>query len=199
MWTSSFRNGSLSLLSFLLAGCAATAQITNTARSSIEQQLLVRALERAMAGVDTQKLKDKTVAVDFYGLTPDKDFAREYFTAWLQSQHVRVAPDSRLAQLRLKVFASVLAVDKGQSFLGAPSFTVPLVGFAMPEIPLFKNVEYSGHAEIKTSVSDAQSGEFVDESTPAVGKVQHDDYTLLIVIHFTRSELEKEPWNLGPQ
>ena len=195
----SFKNLSLSLLFFLLAGCAATAQITNTTRSSIEQQLLVRALERAMAGVDTQKLKDKTVAVDLYGLTPDKDFAKEYFTAWLQSQQVRVAPDPKLAQLRVKVFASVLAVDQGQSFLGAPSFTVPLVGFAVPEIPLFKNVEHSGHAEIKTSVSDARTGEFVDESSPAVGESYHDDYTLLIVIHFTRSDLQKETWDLGPE
>ncbi|HEX5606486.1 MAG TPA: hypothetical protein VFY96_08230 [Candidatus Binatia bacterium] len=49
----------------------------------------------------------------------------------------------------MKVFASVLAVDQGQSFLGAPSFTVPLIGFAMPEIPVFKDIEHSGHAEIK--------------------------------------------------
>jgi hypothetical protein len=69
----------------LLAGCAATAQITNTPRSSIEQELLVRALDRAMAKLDVQKLTDKTVAIEFYGLTPDKDFAREYFTAWLQA------------------------------------------------------------------------------------------------------------------
>ncbi|HEY7216990.1 MAG TPA: hypothetical protein VH985_01260 [Candidatus Binatia bacterium] len=199
MRISSFKNLALLLLPFSLAGCAATAQITNTPRSSIEQELLVRALERAMAGVDVQNLKDKTVAVDFYGLTPDKDFAKEYFMAWLQSQGVRVAPDPKLAQLRLKVFASVLAVDQGQSFLGAPSFTVPLVGFAMPEIPLFKNVEHSGHAEIKTSVSDAQTGKFVDETPPAVGKSQHDDYTVLIAIHFTRSDLEKRTWDLGPE
>ena len=32
----------------LLTGCAASAQITNTPRSSIEQELLVRALDRAM-------------------------------------------------------------------------------------------------------------------------------------------------------
>jgi hypothetical protein len=69
----------------LLTGCAASAQITNTPRSSIEQELLVRALDRAMAKLDVQKLTDKTVAIEFYGLTPDKDFAREYFTAWLQA------------------------------------------------------------------------------------------------------------------
>ena len=109
----------------------------------------MRALDRAMANLDVQKLADKTVAIEFYGLTPDKDFAQEYFTAWLQAQRVRIASDSRRAQLKLKVFASVLAVDQGQSFVGSPSFTVPIIGFGVPEIPLFKNIEHNGHAELK--------------------------------------------------
>jgi hypothetical protein len=182
----------------LLAGCAATAQITNTPRSTIEQELLVRALDRAMAGINTQNLKAKAVTVDFYGLTPDKDFAKEYFIAWLQAQRVRVVADPKQAQLRLKVFASILGVDQGQSFVGAPAFTVPLIGFGVPEIPLFKNVEHSGRAEIKLSVIDGETGEFVDEAPPSVGQSQHDDYTILIVVHFTRSDLEKRRWDLGP-
>jgi hypothetical protein len=151
-----------------------------------------------MAGLDLQKIKDKTVWVDFYGLTPDKDFAKEYFTAWLQGQRIRVPTDPKSAQVRLKVFASVLAVDQGQSFVGAPAFTVPVIGFGVPEIPIFKNIEHSGHAEIKISMTDAQTGEFIDQSAPVVGLVQHDDYTILIVVHFTRSDLEKERWDLGP-
>ena len=71
-----FKNLSLCVLSFLIVDCAASPQITNTQRSSTEQELLVRALERAMSGLDVQKIKDKTVAVDFYGLTQDKDFAK---------------------------------------------------------------------------------------------------------------------------
>src|SRR5947207_6482339 len=159
-----FKNLSLCVLSFLIVGCAASPQITNTQRSSTEQELLVRALERAMAGLDVQKIKDKTVWVDFYGLTPDKDFAKEYFTAWLQGQRIRIPTDPKSAQVRLKVFASVLAVDQGQSFLGAPAFTVPVIGFGVPEIPVFKNIEHSGHAEIKISMTDAQTGEFIDQS-----------------------------------
>ena len=81
-----FKNLSRYLYIFLIAGCAVSAQITNTPRSAIEQQLLVRALERAVAAIDTQQFKEKTVAVEFSGLTPDKDFARSFFTAWLQSQ-----------------------------------------------------------------------------------------------------------------
>jgi len=198
MLTGQFKNWTLVLLLFSLAGCAATAQITNTQRSSIEQELLVRALERAMAGLDTQNVKGKTAWVDFYGLTPDKDFAKEYFTAWLQGQGVRIPTDPKLAQVRLKVFASVLAVDQGQSFVGAPAFTVPIIGIGVPEIAVFKNIEHSGHAEIKISITDNQTGEFIGESAPAVGEAQHDDYTVLIVVHFTRSDLEKERWDLGP-
>ena len=197
MRASRLNNWCWSISFFLITGCAATAQITNTPRSSIEQELLVRALDRALAKLDTRKLTDKTVAIDFYGLTPDKDFAREYFTAWLQSQRVRVSSDPRLAQVNLKVFASVLAVDQGQSFLGAPSFTVPLIGFAMPEIPLFKDIEHSGHAEIKMSLTDAQSGEFIGASPPSSGASEHDDYTILIIVHFTRTDLAEQRWDLG--
>jgi hypothetical protein len=181
----------------LLSGCAVSTQITNTSRSSIEQKLLVRALERALGGLDAQRFKGKTVAVEFYGLTPDKDFAREFFVAWLQSRKVRIAESPTPAQLRLKVFASVLAVDRGQSFVGAPSFTVPLVGFVVPEIPLFRDVKYMGHAEIKISTTDAKSGEFVSESAPAVGRSNHADYTVLIIVHFTHTDLEEEKWDLG--
>ena len=64
----------------------------------------------------------------------------------------------RQAQPQLKVFAPVLAVDQGQSFVGAPSFTVPVLGFAIPEISLFKNVKHSGHAEVKIYTIDAATG-----------------------------------------
>ncbi len=191
-----WQRSSSSVLFLFLAACA-TAQITNTARSSVEQELLVRALDRSMAKLDVHQLRDKTVTVDFYGLTPDKDFAKEYFTAWLQSQGVQIAPDPKLAQLRLKVFASVLAVDQGQLLIGSPSFTVPLIGIGVPEIALFKNVEHSGHAELQMFLLNAQSGKFLSESVPATGSTEHNDYTILLVIHFTRTDLEEQPRNSG--
>jgi len=182
----------------LLTGCAVSTQISNTQRSSVEQRLLVRSFERALATLDTQEFKGKTVAVDFYGLTPDKDFMKELFTAWLQGQQVQIATDPKQAQLQLKVFAPVLAVDQGQSFVGAPSFTVPVLGFAIPEISLFKNVKHSGHAEVKIYTIDAGTGKFVDQSPPAIGEAQYDDYTIMIVVHFTRSDIDKRKWDWEP-
>jgi hypothetical protein len=182
----------------LLAGCAVSTKATNTPRSTIEQRLLVRSFERALASLDTQPFKRKTVTIEFYGLTPDKDFAKEFFIAWLQEQHVRVAVDPKQAQLRLKVFASVLGVDQGQSFAGAPSFTVPLIGVVVPEIPLFKDVRYTGHSEVSVLTLDASSGEFIEKSLPAIGEARYDDYTILILIKFTSTDVPKQKWDWEP-
>ena len=89
----------------LLADCATSTQVGTTARSSIEQRLLTSSFEQSLATMDTHEFKGKTVTVDFYGLTSDKDFAKEFFTAWLQGQQVQIATDPKQAQLHLKVFA----------------------------------------------------------------------------------------------
>ena len=184
---------------FLFEGCAVSTQITNTSRSSIEEGLLMRALERALTGLNPEQFKGKTVAVDFYGLSADKDFAKAFFTAWLQSHQVQIAQNPKEAQLLLKVFAPVLAVDQGKSFIGAPSFTVPLLGFAMPESSLFKDVRHSGHAELQVYAIDGDTGKFVEKSPPAVGASRYDDYTILLVITFTRRDMDKSAWQWQPE
>jgi hypothetical protein len=163
----------------------------------MEQKLLVQALERSFHQLDASPFANRTVAIEFYGLTPDKDFARELFVAWLQRRGARTAGIAREAELRLKVFATVLAVDRGQSFLGTPSFTVPIIGFAVPEISVFKDIRHEGHAEIKVSTTDAATGEFIAESPTAIGKARHDDYTVLIVLHFTHSDFDESIWDFG--
>jgi hypothetical protein len=174
----------------MLLGCSASTQITNTPRSSIEQRLLVRSLERAMGALDIEALRGKTVTVDLYGLTPDKDFAREFCTARLQGEHVRVIADPDQADLRVKIVASVLGVDKGQSFLGLPTVTVPFLGFTTPEVPLFKSVRHRGEAEIQVYALDPRSGELVSKSLLQNGQAAYDQYTILIMINFTLSDID---------
>jgi hypothetical protein len=182
----------------LLTGCAVSTKISTTGRSSIEERLLITYFERALATLDTHAFKGKTVTVDFFGLTADKDFAKEFFTAWLQEQQVQIATDPKQAQLHLKVFAPVLAVDQGDSFVGAPAFTVPILGFVIPEIALFKNARHSGHAAVEIFAIDSDTGKFVDKTPPAIGETDYNDYTVLILIHFTRSDMETRKWDWQP-
>jgi hypothetical protein len=182
-------------VSFLVGGCAVSPQITNTPRSSIEQELLVSSLERGFETLEKQHLAGATVTVDFYGLTPDKDFAKEFLIAWLQSHQVRIVTDPNEAQLRVKVFAPVLGVDQAQSFIGTPAFTVPFLGVTIPEIALFRDVRHMGHAALETYTIEEDGGKFLVKSPPAMGRSEYDDYTILIVIHFTRSDMEKREWD----
>ena len=143
-----------------------------------------------MGALDIEALRGKTVTVDLYGLTPDKDFAREFCTARLQGEQVRVITDPDRADLRLKIIASVLGVDKGQSFLGLPTVTVPFLGFTTPEIPLFKSMRHHGEAEIQVYALDARNGELASKSSVENGQAAYDQYTVLIVINFTRSDID---------
>ena len=182
-------------VSFLVEGCAVSPQITNTPRSSIEQELLVSSLERGFETLKTQHLAGATVTVDFYGLTPDKDFAKEFLIAWLQAHEVHIVTDPKEAQLRVKVFAPVLGVDQAQSFIGTPSFTVPFLGVTIPEIPLFRDVRHLGHTALESYTIEEDGGKFLDKSPTAMGRSEYDDYTVLILIHFTRSDMEKREWD----
>jgi len=182
-------------VSFLVGGCAVSPQITNTPRSSIEQELLVSSLERGFETLENQHLAGATVTVDFYGLTPDKDFAKEFLIAWLQAHQVHIVNDPKEAQLRVKVFAPVLGVDQAQSFIGTPSFTVPFLGVTIPEIPLFRDVRHVGHAALESYTLEEDGGKFLDRSPTAMGQSTYDDYTVLIIIHFTRSDMEKSKWD----
>ena len=74
---------------------------------------MISSFERALTTLDTQEFKGKTFTVDFYGLTSDKDFAKEFFTAWLQGQQVQIATDPKQAQLHLKVLLPFSRLTKG--------------------------------------------------------------------------------------
>ncbi|MGN6720308.1 MAG: hypothetical protein ACTHLX_23310 [Candidatus Binatia bacterium] len=180
-----------------VAACAVSTQVTKTSRSSIEQQLLVSSLERGFDRLNTQRLNGASVSVEFFGLTPDKDFAKEFLIAWLQAHQVQIVTEPRQAQVRLKVFAPVLAVDQAQSFVGAPSFTVPFLGVTMPEIPLFRTIRHSGHVALETYFIDEDSGTLIEKGATAIGHSEYNDYTILILLHFTNTDLEKDKWDWG--
>jgi hypothetical protein len=67
----------------------------------------------------------------------------------------------------------------------------------VPEIPLYKDVKYSGHAEIKITTIDGETREFVGDSAPAVGQANYDAFTILVVINFTRTDFEMRQSDLG--
>ena len=179
-----------------LAGCGAT-RVTLTERAALEQLLLVRSIERAVARLDTTPLLGRRVNLELFALTRDQGFAREYVVTRLQERGVAFVADPAQADMRLKVFATALGVDRGETFLGIPAFTAPVVTVPVPEIPLFKWVRNRGHTEVQVFLYDPRTDTFLSRVPDGVGRAKYDDFTFLIVFGFTVSDIDKHPHTEG--
>ena len=175
-----------------LGGCAASSQLIPTQPSAVTQQLVVRSLERALMQLDLSRFAGRKLSVELtsqsYGA---QAFAKEFVTTWLEARGVRVTSES--PDLTLKVIASVLGTDRGETFFGIPPLQSTLVGVPTPEVSLFKWVRNRGLTEMSVFVFDARSNTFLEAVGPGIGRSMQDDVTILIVINFTRTDVEDRP------
>jgi hypothetical protein len=162
-------------------------------RSAIEQELLVRSLERAVAKLDTGRMEGRRVALALYGLTKDEAFTREFVAARLRARGVNVVDGAGPVDLRIRAFASIVGVDQGDTLIGIPALQVPVVALPIPEIALFKWARSRGHSEIQLFAFDPEGGRLVERIPDGVGRAKYDRFTLLLVIGFTVSDLDKRP------
>lgn len=110
----------------------------------------------------------------------------------LQTRKIKVVGDVQKAEVRVKIFAPVLGVDQGQTFFGVPTVTVPILGFTVPEIALFKSMNHRGYAALEMYSIDNPSGDFLKKSPRTVGEAEYNQYTVLILVHFNRNDLDDE-------
>jgi hypothetical protein len=185
-------------LLLLGTGCSAH-DVTLTRRSAVEQELLVRSLERAVARLDITRFAERRVALELRALTDDQAFAREFVTARLQRRGVQVVSDAAQAELRLKIFATVLGVDRGETLLGIPALQAPVVSVPIPEIALFKWERYRGAAEVQVYVYDPHTDALVGDVPSALGRAKYDRFRLLLLIGFTLSDLHERAEPVAPE
>ena len=140
--------------SIMGAGCT-TVHITATPRSSVEQRLIVRSLERAVARLEPAPLAGRTVRLEVFGLTDDRAFAEEFAKAQLEARGIRIARGSDAPEVILRMFLAALAVDTAQTLLGLPTMQVPVLPVPIPELALFKWERSSGHAKVHVFRYDA--------------------------------------------
>jgi len=176
----------------LAGGCAGSSQLIPTQPSAVTQQLVVRSLERALTQLDVSRFAGRKVSIELtsqsYGA---QSFAKEFVATWLEARGVRVTSDS--PDLTLKVIASVLGTDRGETFFGIPQLQSTLIGIPTPEISLFKWVRNRGLTEMSVFAFDARTNTFLETVGPGIGRSMQDDVTILIIINFTRTDVEDRP------
>jgi hypothetical protein len=172
-----------------LSGCTTVRQ-TGTERSSIEQRLLVRALERAVRRMDTEVFRGRRIDVRLYGLTTDQTFAQEFVASRLALRGVHVVRAGEPSDTVVRMFATALAVDNDSTLFGLPAMQAPVLAVPIPEIAIFKAERSRGHAEIELYLYD-DDGYFIGALPDAFGQSTYRRFTILIVISFGTGDLKK--------
>lgn len=175
-----------------LATACTTARVTATERSSVEQRLLVRSLERAAVRLDTAPLVGRRVKIDLFALTSDAYFAREFLRARLERRGLEFVGSGDEADVTIQVFAAALAVDTADTLVGLPAMQAPILAVPIPEIALFKLERSRGHAEIQTYLYDNR-GRLVTRIGDAKGEAKYNRVTLLIFISFVVTDIDEPP------
>src|SRR5262245_21909850 len=99
------RAATAALLGIVLAGCSMASSTAATAPAGVTQQLLIRSLERALAGIDRSKIGSHPVAIEVTVQSGNEGFVKDFVTTWLKAHGVRVAADS--PEMKLKMFVAV--------------------------------------------------------------------------------------------
>jgi hypothetical protein len=173
----------------LLGGCSLTSGLLPTQPPGVTQQLVIRSLERALAGLYLHRFEGRGVEVKVFAQAGNEAFVKEFAMSWLKAHGVRTV--SKDPDLQLKVFATVLGTDRGETLIGLPSFQAPIVNVPFPEIALFKWARHRGQTELQVFAFDGKTEEFVDRLPPGIGHAKSDDFTVLVFIGFSSSDLDK--------
>jgi hypothetical protein len=177
------------LACLLLGGCSLWSPQKPTEISGITQQLLIRSLERALAQLDIELLKGRNVAVQVFLQAGPETFVREFIVSWLRAHGIRTVADS--PEINVKAFASVFGTDTDTTLIGIPAFQAPVFNVPVPEIAFFKWQKNRGQAELRLYEFDGKTDLVVNAPRPGIGHAKHDRFTVLLLIGFTQSDLEK--------
>jgi len=175
----------------LAGGCALATELKPTEPTAVTQQLVARSLERAVAQLDVERFQGRRAALEVFAQVGNQALTGAFVAAWLEEHGVRITKES--PDLTLRVFVSALGTDRGQTLIGIPAFQVPVVGVPFPELALFKWVRNRGLAEVRLYAFDAQTGAFVDKDRRREGRAKQDDFTVLLVIDFTVTDVDQRP------
>lgn len=186
-----FRFAAAALLGFVLGGCSLASQIGTTNPTGIAQQLLVRSLERALGSLDLDRVRGRPVGLEVAVQSGNENFVKDFTATWLRAHGMRATSDS--PEMKLKLFVSVYGTDRDQTLIGVPAFQAPLVGVPVPELAFFKWVRNRGQAELRLWAFDSKGDVVMDAPGPGIGRAKYDDFTVLLFIGFTLSDVDKRP------
>ncbi|UJS18725.1 MAG: hypothetical protein L3J17_06640 [Candidatus Jettenia sp.] len=209
--------GILSILFF--GGCMGTPRVTDPKETAVEQLLLSTAADRALMGISLKKLEGKKVFVEERSLEGADDVYLKYKEVFLEThgfEHAEkayviglvsillgkhgafIVEDKKEAEVIAAITTGALSIDRADSFVGVPSFTlpIPLAGnLGTPEIAFYKAIKQSGIAKFAINIYDKFTGEQLLAVGPISGFAYLNFRKVFFFFSFHTTDIpEKKKW-----
>ena len=134
----------LAIVSLCLAGCSSRL-VTHTSRSAIEQMLLTRAVDKALAKFSLAKLNGAKVFMDGTNLAAvDAPYIKTAARARLSELGATLVAEAGDADLIVEIACGALGTEFKTGTVGLPPLPVPNSPIPLPEISLYKSSERTG-------------------------------------------------------
>jgi len=92
-----------------------------------------------------------------------------------------------------QVMAEAFGTMQGGVFVGMPPVQSVLIPFSLPELTLYKNQSQSGYARLHMDIYDNRTGEFLGSTPKLIGRAYFNQYTLLLLATWHRTDVTAPP------
>lgn len=170
------------ILATCMSSCTTTRYITQTRRSVVEQLLLTKSVEQALAKIDGLEIEGSKIYVETTSLaTEEETYLKKALSLWCVENGAVVVEEKERADYIASVLAKSLATDRFKTAFGIPSLPVPLTGVFTPEIDILGRDRQKGYTEIEITLHSASTGQFGQKTEPLIGEAHFTTYTIFFI------------------
>lgn len=179
----------------LVAGCTQTRQ-SEPKRTAVEELLLSRAADHALATADFGLLKNKKVYLEEkYFEATDGKYALAAVRDFMSLAGGLLVDAAGEADVIVEARSGALSIDSGNSLVGIPEvpFPIPAAGtLVTPEAPFFKADRQFSVAKLALLAYDAKTRKHLFSTGTLVGKSHHHYFRVLGFFRWVDTELPEK-------
>ena len=189
------RKVTVTILAAALCGCVQTRQ-SEPKRTAVEELLISRAADHALASADLGLLKSKKVFLEEkYFESTDKPYVLGAVRDFMSLAGALLVDGKEDADLIVEARSGALSIDSGASLVGFPEMPIPIPfsgTLQSPEVPFYKADRQYSVAKIALFAYDAKTRKHEFSTGTLIGKSHHHYYKVLGLINWTSSELPEK-------
>lgn len=164
------------------SSCTTTGYLTQTKRSVVEQLLLTKSVDKAIAKIDNLEIEGSKIYIEISSLAVEEEtYLKKAVSIWCLEKGAVVVEEKDKADYIASVLVKSLATDRFKTALGVPSLPVPFTGVSTPEIDILGRDRQRGYTEMEIILYSAATGQFSQKTKPVIGKTHFTTYTVLLI------------------